>query len=63
MEVAQKSGLITHITKNPSQGDQVPQGTAASTVEAVIGAVYLDCDKNMETVKKVLEAMNFYSNI
>ncbi|PVH69337.1 ribonuclease III [Cadophora sp. DSE1049] len=59
-QVAQKSGLVTYVAKYPSQKGQVPQETAASTVEAVVGAVYLDCGKDIETVKRVLEAINFY---
>jgi ribonuclease-3 len=59
-QVAQKSGLVNYVTKNPSQEGQVPQETAASTVEAVVGAVYLDCGKDTATVKQVLEAINLH---
>ena len=59
-QVAQESGLVNHITKNPCQQGDVSQETAASTVEAVIGAVYLDCGKDMSTVEKVLDAINLY---
>jgi ribonuclease-3 len=59
-EVAQKSGLVDYIANNPCHQGDVPQETAASTVEAVVGAVYLDCGKNMSTVKKILEAIHLY---
>ena len=60
-QVAQESGLVNYVTKNPCQQGDVPQETAASTVEAVVGAVYLDCGKNMSTVKRVLDAINLYT--
>jgi ribonuclease-3 len=59
-EVAQASGLVKHVVKNPCQHGQVPQETAASTVEALVGAVYLDSGEDMEIVKKVLEAINLH---
>jgi ribonuclease-3 len=59
-QVALESGLVNWITKNPCQKGQVPQETAASTVEALVGAVYLDCGKDTSRVRKVLEAINFY---
>jgi len=57
-QVAQESGLVKYVTKNPSQQGNVPQETAASTLEAVVGAVYLDCGKDISTVKRVFEAIN-----
>jgi ribonuclease-3 len=59
-QVAQECGLVKYVTKNPCQQGDVPQETAASTVEAVIGAVYLDCGKDISMVKKVLEAISLY---
>jgi len=59
-QVAQESGLVKYVTKNPCQQGDVPQKTAASTVKAVIGAVYLDCGKDISMVKKVLESINLY---
>jgi ribonuclease-3 len=38
----------------------VPQETAASTVEALVGAVYLDSGKDIMTVKKALKAISFF---
>lgn len=59
-QVAQKSGLVEYVVKNPCQQGQVPQATAASTVEALVGAVYLDSGKNMEIIRKMLEAIEVF---
>jgi ribonuclease-3 len=59
-EVARSSGLAKYIAQNPCQQGQVPQETAASTVEALVGAVYLDCGENISTVRKVLEAIGLF---
>jgi ribonuclease-3 len=59
-QVAQSSGLVKYVAKNPCQQGQVPQETAASTVEALVGAVYLDCGEDISTVQKVLEAIKLF---
>ncbi|RMZ69975.1 rnase iii [Pyrenophora seminiperda CCB06] len=59
-QVAQRSGISSYITKNPSQSGPVPQETAASTIEALVGAVYLDSGKDISMVKKALEAIGFF---
>lgn len=59
-QVAQRSGVSSYITKNPCQLGLVPQETAASTVEALVGAVYLDSGEDISTVKKVLNAIGFF---
>ncbi|XP_014550627.1 hypothetical protein COCVIDRAFT_42915 [Bipolaris victoriae FI3] len=41
--------------------EAVPQKTAASTVEALVGAVYLDCGKDISKVMQVLEAIGFFT--
>jgi ribonuclease-3 len=58
-QVARESGLANYVIKNPCQQGDVPQETAASTLEALVGAVYLDCEKDSATVKRVLKAINF----
>jgi dsRNA-specific ribonuclease len=42
--------------QNPSSGLE-SQTTLASTTEAVIGAVYLDCERNMDVVGSVVRRM------
>ncbi|KAF5852415.1 hypothetical protein GGP41_007879 [Bipolaris sorokiniana] len=57
----QRSGISNCIAKIPCQQGQVPQKTAASTVEALVGAVYLDCGKDISKVMQVLEAIGFFT--
>lgn len=59
-EIAQRSGISDFIAKNPCQEGQVPQETAASTVEALVGAVYIDCGEDISKVHQVLEAIDFF---
>lgn len=59
-QVAQISGVSSYITKNPCQQGSVPQETAASTVEALVGAIYLVSGKDISKVKKALEAIGFF---
>lgn len=59
-QVAQRSGISSYITKNPCQSGLVPQETAASTIEALVGAVYLDSGEDISTVKKALKAIGFF---
>jgi ribonuclease-3 len=61
-QVAQESGLVKYIENNPCQKGQISQETAASTVEALVGAVFLDCGKNMTTVKEVLKAISLFQD-
>jgi ribonuclease-3 len=49
-----------YIAKYPYQQGDVLQGTAASTVEAVVGAIYLDRGRDISTVKKFLKAIKLY---
>ena len=52
--IGRSNGLDALINKNPSEKDQVVGPvTMAATVEAIIGAVYLD--GNMESVTKVMQ--------
>ena len=60
-QIAQRSGISNCIAKIPCQQGQVPQKTAASTVEALVGAVYLDCGKDISKVMQVLEAIGFFT--
>lgn len=53
--VGRQTGLLAFVSKNPSQGNSVSFATMTATVEAVIGAVYLDSD--MTAVKKVLSTL------
>ncbi|MCJ1479872.1 hypothetical protein MMC06_000026 [Schaereria dolodes] len=53
--VGREHGLSTLINTNPSQGSFVSPVTMSATVEAILGAVYLD--DGMETVKQVMQTL------
>lgn len=42
---------------NPGHCGPVSQGTLATTVEAILGAIYLDSDKDMDAVKSAMAAL------
>ncbi|KAF2805635.1 uncharacterized protein BDZ99DRAFT_108701 [Mytilinidion resinicola] len=44
--------LADFINKNPSQGHAVPRKTMADTVEAILGAIFLDSD--LDNVARVM---------
>ncbi len=56
-EVAQDWDLTTVLRENPSQAGQEPRTTLASTVEALIGAVWVDCDRNLAEVQEVIRLL------
>ena len=49
-------GLDGFVNNNPAQGNAVSDRTMAQTVEAILGAVWLD-SKNLATVRGVMETM------
>lgn len=49
-------GLDGFVNNNPSQGNTVSDRTVAQTVEAILGAVWLD-SKDLATVRHVMETM------
>ena len=49
-------GLDGFVNKNPSQGNTVSNNTIAQTVEAILGAVWID-SKNMATVHEVMKTV------
>jgi ribonuclease-3 len=53
-EIAEAWGLQKFITENPCQDHPMPR-TLASTVEAIVGAVWFDSEKNFEAVRNVME--------
>lgn len=42
------------VNKNPSMQGVVPPRTVSDTVEAILGAVYLDSGKDLDAVKLVM---------
>ncbi|KAK5130379.1 hypothetical protein LTR08_002171 [Meristemomyces frigidus] len=55
--VARNCGLHTCVITHPGHRGAVSQGTLATMVEAIIGAVYVDSDKNMTAVRAVMSAL------
>ncbi|KAK0736727.1 hypothetical protein B0T21DRAFT_288200, partial [Apiosordaria backusii] len=45
------------VVKNPCQGKVVSRTTMASTVEALVGAVWLDSGRNFEQVRAVMKRL------
>lgn len=53
--IGRENGLDMYINTNPSQGRTISPVTMTATVEAVLGAVYLD--SGMDDVKQVMEKL------
>jgi len=53
--VGRLHGIDQYINKNPSQRGAVPPGLMADTVEAILGAVWLDSD--LKSVKRVMTTL------
>ena len=47
-------GLGKFVVKNPCQGNSVSRTTTASTVEALVGAAWLDSGRDFEQVQAVM---------
>lgn len=56
-EIAKKWKLTKWLVENPCQGGQEPKTTLASTVEAIIGAVWLDCDRDLVEVQRLIKRL------
>ena len=53
--IGRQLGLQRFVNGNPSQGQVVSPITMAATMEAILGAVYLD--SNLETVGEVMQTL------
>lgn len=53
--IGRQNGLHKYVNMNPSQGHAVSPITMTATVEAILGAVYLD--SGMEDVRKVMQTL------
>lgn len=51
------NGLERYIRNNPAQGNIISAGLKATTVEAILGAVYLDSNRDTNTVKDVMSTL------
>ena len=50
-------GLDAHITTHPGHKGPVSNKTLATTVEAILGAIFLDSSKDLTAVKDAMEAL------
>jgi ribonuclease-3 len=55
--VAKDWNLSNWLKENPCQAGQEPRITLASTVEALIGAVWVDCNRDLAEVQHVIELL------
>jgi ribonuclease-3 len=56
-EVAQNWNLKNHVVENPCQQGEAPRELLASTVEAILGAVWLDSYRDSGEVQKVFKKL------
>lgn len=56
--VASRIGLKNFIITNPGHCGPISQGMLATAMEAVLGAIYLDCGKDMTSMKSVMSALD-----
>lgn len=55
--IAKKWNLMALLKENPSEAGRESTTTLASTVEAIIGAVWIDCDRNLLEVQQVINVL------
>ena len=56
-KVAKRWNVTEWLNENPCQAGQAPRTTLASTVEAIIGAVWIDCNQNLAKVRQVIKIL------
>ncbi|KAK5700611.1 hypothetical protein LTR97_005128 [Elasticomyces elasticus] len=55
----ERVGLGPHINRNNGeQGQPITKNTMAATVEAIIGAVWIDCGKDFDIVRAAIKCMD-----
>jgi len=57
-QLAHKYGLEDYVTKNPCQHGDVSDYTLATTLEALLGAVWIDCNKDFKVLERVSSNLN-----
>ena len=53
-------GLGQYIQRNPSQGKFISEKLMATTVEAIVGAVYIDSEDDNVAVVRVMETLDLF---
>lgn len=59
---ASKAHLQKLIHLNPCQHGDAPRETLASTVEALVGAVWFDCSGDMDVVRDVMKKLGLFNH-
>ncbi|KAJ5894099.1 RNAse III [Penicillium taxi] len=59
-KIGLSKGLDRLIYVNPAQGNHVSPGVMMKAVEAIVGAVFLDSDHNIEITRKVAAQIGFF---
>ena len=57
-EKGRAAGIDAYVLLNPGHRGPVTDKVMANAVEAIIGAVYLDSGKDMESAKKLMMFLN-----
>ena len=55
-------GIDALVIMNPGHCGPVSDGVVATAVEAIIGAIYLDCGKNMDVVRSFIATIDLTAN-
>lgn len=55
--VGHECNLDAHIVTHPGHRSAISNKTLATTVEALLGAIFLDSGKDLEAVKTAMETM------
>lgn len=54
-DLGRQVGLENYISTNPSQGNETPSpAVVATAVEALIGSIWLDSRRNLQSVRQVV---------
>jgi ribonuclease-3 len=57
MQVAIERSLAEYIVRDPGQQGHILQTPLASTIEAIVGAVWVDSGKNLRNVTHVIKTL------
>jgi ribonuclease-3 len=60
---AREAGLEEHVIVHPGHRGNVSDKTLATTIEALLGAVYLDSGKNIEGVSNAMNLLGLKPSI
>lgn len=56
-------GLDTHVILNPGHIGRVSDKVLATTMEAILGAIYLDSTKELDTVRRAMTLLGLTAEV